>query len=129
MVKKIKHKTKDKNKENDNLIDFSLDVFNLIKDNSYLLTRLKILPVEVSKIFYTVAELNPSVAVHIDRIIKQNINPDTNSLRYRNWLLTEKELELMCMFQILPDEATVSINEEHIEEPIIETPKIEIIRG
>lgn len=124
MVKKIKMK-----QNTDNTINFSLEVFSLIKDNPWLMTRLKVLGKEVSKIFYTIADKNPSVAIHIDRIVKQNINFDTNSLRFRQWILTQQELELMCMFQILPDEAEVQINEQHVTEPVIQTPKIEIVKG
>jgi len=124
MVKKIKKKN-----NKDNTLSFSIDVFNIIKDNSWLSSRLKVLSKEATNIFYTVADKNLSVAVHIDRIVKQNINLDTNSLRYRQWILTPQEMELMCMFQILPDGAEVQINEQHIEEPAIETPKIEIVKG
>lgn len=127
MVKKIRKKSN--NKTTDNTISFSMDVFNIIRENSWLSSRLKILPKEVSNIFYTIADKNLSVAVHIDRIVKQNINLDTNALRYRQWILTPQEMELMCMFQILPDEAEVQLNEQHIPEPVIETPKIEIVKG
>ena len=124
MVKKIKKKT-----DKDNLLNFSIEIFSIIKDNPWLMSRLKVLNKEASKIFYTVSDKNPSVAVHIDRIVKQNINFDTNSLRFKQWILTPEEMELMCMFQILPDGAEVSVNEQHKTEPTIQTPKIEIVKG
>lgn len=131
MVKKIKNKTKNKNTKS-KLKNFSLEVFSLIKDNSFITSRLKIMDPEAVETFYTVADLNPSVAVHIDRIVQQNINLDTNSLRFGSWLLTQQELELMVMFQILPDGAEVKINEQYVPEDDIITPsapKIEIVKG
>lgn len=121
MVKKIKRK------DTTNINSF--EVFNIVNNNKWLKNRLSVLDKEISNIFYQLSENNLSIAIHIDRIVKQNINPDTLSLRFKQWILTPEELELMCMFQILPDNSEVGINETHKVEPEIKTPKIEIVQG